>query len=86
MIVNLHDYEEQAAKIIPPDRLAYIRGGAGDGISLAADRRLFDSIHLVPRFFNQDMRSHLISTRLSLLGIDTSSMHRARACAARACS
>jgi len=54
-IINLQDFEEAAVKKIPADRLAYIRGGAGDGISLAADRKIYDNVYLLPRFMFFDL-------------------------------
>jgi isopentenyl diphosphate isomerase/L-lactate dehydrogenase-like FMN-dependent dehydrogenase len=64
LIVNLQDFEDAAVKKIPADRLAYIRGGAGDGISLAADRKIFDNVFLLPRFMHQDMRKRCTKVKI----------------------
>lgn len=47
--INLHDYEALARERLDPAAFAYIAGGAGDEITLAANRAAWDAIGLVPR-------------------------------------
>lgn len=48
-LVCLSDFEREAARILPADRAAYLFGGSGDEVSLAANRAAFDALSLLPR-------------------------------------
>jgi 4-hydroxymandelate oxidase len=43
-LINLFDYEREAAKRIPPSHWGYIAGGANDEVTVSANRAAFDRI------------------------------------------
>src|SRR6516225_5476619 len=47
--LTLADFESEAEKHLPPEVWGYVAGGAGDEISLRANRAAFDRIFLRPR-------------------------------------
>lgn len=49
-IVNLHDLEEQARKLIPAPQFGYIRSGSGDEWTLRENVRAFDDRQIIPRY------------------------------------
>lgn len=48
-LVCLGDFEREAARVLPTDVAAYLFGGSGDEVSLAANRAAFDTLQLLPR-------------------------------------
>jgi 4-hydroxymandelate oxidase len=48
-LINLSDVEEAARAVLPAASYDYIAGGAGDEVSLARPRAIFDRIRLRPR-------------------------------------
>jgi 4-hydroxymandelate oxidase len=48
-LLNVHDYERAAARVLSPGAMAYYSGGAMDEATLAANRDAFSRHHLVPR-------------------------------------
>ena len=64
-LVNLDDYERVAAERIAPGPLAYFAGGAGDELTLAANRAAFGRRRIVPRVMH-DVAS--VDTGMELLG------------------
>ncbi|MCK6389912.1 MAG: alpha-hydroxy-acid oxidizing protein [Azonexus sp.] len=59
------DYEDLARHFIPAPALAYIAGGCGRELTLAANLRAFDETRLWPRLLRPTVDGH---TRLNLLG------------------
>ena len=64
-LVNLDDYERVAAERIALGPLAYFAGGAGDELTLAANRAAFGRRRIVPRVMH-DVAS--VDTGIELLG------------------
>jgi 4-hydroxymandelate oxidase len=64
-LLNVHDYERAAAKVLKPGAMAYYSGGAMDEVTLAANRDAFAKHHLVPRMM-RDVSS--IDTSLTVFG------------------
>lgn len=52
-LLNLHDYERAAAKLLSPGAMAYYSGGAMDEVTLAANRIALSRHHLVPRMMRE---------------------------------
>jgi isopentenyl diphosphate isomerase/L-lactate dehydrogenase-like FMN-dependent dehydrogenase len=61
------DYEERARHCIPAPTMAYIAGGSGRGATLAANRRAFSGIGILPRVLRELGEGN---TRLRLAGCD----------------
>jgi len=59
------DYEARAADVIDPATFAYLAGGSGEDVTLAANRRAFARWAILPRLLRDVRRGH---TRLKLLG------------------
>jgi len=64
-IVNLADHEAHARTVLDDNAWSYFAGGAGDEITLAANRRGWDELRLWPRVLRQLAAGH---TRCTLLG------------------
>lgn len=64
-IVNLADFERLAQQRLSPEAWAYFSGGAGDEISLRANRSAWDALQLLPRVL-RDLSA--LDTRITLLG------------------
>lgn len=64
-IVNLADHEAHAHTVLDDNAWAYFAGGAGDEITLAANRLGWDALPLWPRVLRQLSGGH---TRCTLLG------------------
>ena len=64
-IVNLADHEQQARRNLDDNAWAYFSGGAGDEITLHANRSAWDALRLQPRVLQRLAGGH---TRTSLLG------------------
>ena len=69
-LVNLHDLEPDAAKILPPGPFGYIAGGAGDEWTLHENRRAFDDVRIMPRrltgFALPDMSTTVLGAKMSV--------------------
>ncbi len=65
-IVSLADYEPLARARLDAGAWAYLAGGAADGLTMAANRRAFDGLQLVPRVL-ADVRGG--NTEVELLGL-----------------
>lgn len=63
--VCLSDFEREAARLLPAPVAAYLFGGSGDEITLAANRRAFDFLTLLPRV-GRDLSGG--DTAITLLG------------------
>lgn len=61
------DYETFAQARLDDNAWSYLAGGAGDGVTQAANRAAFDSLSLMPRVMRGSAGA---STRVSLLGHD----------------
>lgn len=59
------DYELLAPHFMEPSRLAYVAGGCGHDISVAANRRAFDAWAMVPRVLHDVRQGH---TRCTIAG------------------
>lgn len=66
-IACVADYEPYARARLDDNAWAYLAGGAGDGITQAANRRAFDALQLWPRLLRGSAGA---STRTTLLGLD----------------
>ena len=64
-ILCAQDYETQVARFLPAPALAYIAGGSGQDLSLAANRRAFEKWSVWPRILADMRQGH---TRLQLAG------------------
>jgi 4-hydroxymandelate oxidase len=64
-LVTLNDFEPLAREVLSHMAFEYVAGGAGDEITLRANREAFDRIRLRPRFL-VDVGS--IDTRVTLFG------------------
>lgn len=64
-IVNLADHEQQARQHLDDNAWAYFSGGAGDEITLRANRTAWDALRLQPRVLQRLAGGH---TRTTLLG------------------
>jgi 4-hydroxymandelate oxidase len=64
-VVNLFDYEELARKRLPAMAYEYIVGGAGDEITLRANRTSFDGLRLKPRVLRDVSR---LDTSVAIFG------------------
>ena len=64
-LVNLHDLEPDAAKILPPGPFGYIAGGAGDEWTLHENRRAFDE-----RLNEEWQRAQRNGTAVGLIMLD----------------
>ncbi|MBN9428211.1 MAG: alpha-hydroxy-acid oxidizing protein [Burkholderiales bacterium] len=64
-VVTLADHEAHARTRLDANALAYFSGGAGDEITLADNRRAWDSLRLRPRVLRNVAGGH---TRVELLG------------------
>ena len=64
-IVNLADHEQQARQHLDDNAWAYFGGGAGDEITLRANRTAWDALRLQPRVLQRLAGGH---TRTTLLG------------------
>ena len=66
---NLHEVETMARERLPASVYDYYAGGAGDEITLAANRRAFDRLSLLPRMLvdvsQRDLKVSLLGTELS---------------------
>jgi lactate oxidase len=49
-IINLHDLEAEAEKLIPRAQFGYIAGGSGDEWTLKENTRAFDDRQILPRY------------------------------------
>jgi lactate oxidase len=49
-IINLHDLEEEARKLIPKPQFGYISSGSGDEWTLRENVRAFDDVQILPRY------------------------------------
>ncbi|KQU51101.1 hypothetical protein ASG72_15045 [Bosea sp. Leaf344] len=66
-IACLADYEPQARARLGDQAWSYLAGGAGDGLTQAANRSAFDALRLWPRLLRGSAGA---TTRISLLGLD----------------
>jgi isopentenyl diphosphate isomerase/L-lactate dehydrogenase-like FMN-dependent dehydrogenase len=64
-LLNLFDFEREAAAFMTPQAHAYIAGAAADEITLRWNREAFDRIALRPRVLVDVSK---IDTRVKLLG------------------
>ncbi|MFT3858472.1 MAG: alpha-hydroxy acid oxidase [Aquabacterium sp.] len=64
-VVTLGDHERLAATHLPEPVWAYFQGGAGDELTVQANRQAWDRWHLHPRVLRQVAAGH---TRMMLLG------------------
>jgi 4-hydroxymandelate oxidase len=64
-LVTLHDYEPRARQVLPHMIFEYIAGGAGDEITMRANREAFDRIRVRPRVLVDVSQ---IDTRVALFG------------------
>ncbi len=69
-IANIEQLEEEARRILPPGRFAFM-GPAGDGWTYRENRRAFSDYLLMPRRL-QDVAAESIDLRTRLLGLDLS--------------
>ncbi|HEY7778909.1 MAG TPA: alpha-hydroxy acid oxidase [Ktedonobacterales bacterium] len=65
--INVYDYEQLAQARLTPRTWAYYSGGAGDEITLRANRDAFDRLRLLPRLL-RDVSA--CDTRARVLGTD----------------
>jgi 4-hydroxymandelate oxidase len=65
-VISLFDYEPLARERLSEQAWVYLSSGAGDGVSLADNRRAFEALHLVPRVLT-DIRN--VTTAIDLLGL-----------------
>jgi len=47
--INVHEYQEKAQAVLSPMAYGYFAGGAGDEVTLRANRQAFDQWRLLPR-------------------------------------
>jgi 4-hydroxymandelate oxidase len=47
--INVHEYQERAQAVLSPMAYGYFAGGAGDEVTLRANRQAFDQWRLLPR-------------------------------------
>lgn len=66
-IACVADYEPYARARLDDNAWAYLAGGAGDGLTQAANREAFDALRLWPRILRGSAGA---STRTALLGLD----------------
>ncbi len=70
MLVNLHDFEVEAGKVLDPTVFDYYRGGARDELTLVDNRRAFDRIRIRHRVLRgigeRDLSTTVQGTPLSL--------------------
>jgi lactate oxidase len=64
-IINLHELEAEAEKIIPKGPFGYIAGGSGDEWTLKENVRAFDDVQIKPRYLTG---IEMPSTDTTLLG------------------
>ena len=64
-VVNLDDHQAHARESLDGNAWAYFAGGAGDELTLAANRAAWDGIALHPRVLRRQAGGH---TRMTLLG------------------
>ncbi|HWE63379.1 MAG TPA: alpha-hydroxy acid oxidase [Chloroflexota bacterium] len=62
--LNLHDYEAAARHALRPEIYDIVAAGAGDEVTLAANRAAFDRWRLLPRMWRGTVRSDLTTTVL----------------------
>jgi len=62
--INLFEYETAAKQKLSPAAYGYYAGGAGDGITIADNRRAYDDIQILPRVL-RDVSERDLSTTVS---------------------
>ena len=69
-IINLHDLEAQAEKLIPKAPFGYISGGSGDEWTLRENVRAFDDRQILPRYLasvdTPDTSIELLGSKLDI--------------------
>lgn len=69
-IINLHDLEAQAEKLIPKAPFGYISGGSGDEWTLRENVRAFDDRQILPRYLagvdTPDTSTELLGSKLGI--------------------
>lgn len=69
-IINLHDLEEEARKLIPVPQFSYISSGSGDEWTLRENLRSFDDHPIMPRYLagvkQPDTRTVLLGSNVDI--------------------